>query len=152
MKVGKRMKTLAAAVGLLMALGACGGEGVTLIGDDNEPDPERALGFTPLTASPERLEFTHVIGESPCVQLVGMVTIRNTAQNRVVATVSVFPPLLLRGIGDLVREGSVGIEANQSRQFEVFFDCTQRKDFEGSVRISDGTARVAVIPVVGHVR
>jgi hypothetical protein len=50
-----------------------------------------------------------------------------------------------------VREAS-GIEANQSRQFEVFFDCTQRKDFEGSVRISDGTARVAVIPVVGLVR
>jgi len=81
-----------------------------------------------------------------------MVTIRNVAQNRVAATVSVTAPLLLRGIGDLVREGSVGIEANQSRQFEVFFDCTQRKDFEGSVRISDGTARVAVIPVVGHVR
>jgi len=97
-------------------------------------------------------EFTHIIGESPCVQLVGMVTIRNVAQNRVAATVSVTAPLLLRGIGDLVREGSVGIEANQIRQFEVFFDCTQRKDFEGSVRISDGTARVAVIPVVGHVR
>jgi hypothetical protein len=150
MRVNNHMRALTAVLGLLVGLAGCGDGEFRPIGtagpDDDYDGP--AVDFTPVSASPGSLEFTHLIGESPCRQLVGTVTIRNTGQARVTAVVSVSPPLALPGLGI----PDISLEGNQSRKVEVYFDCGTRADFVRVLKVSVGTNVAAQIPVSGHVR
>jgi hypothetical protein len=139
---------------LLAALTGCGDGDVTPIG--TEPaDPTGDVAFTPLSATPDRLEFVHFVGLSPCPQVIGVVTLRNASGPGRGANVSVDAPLLLLGRETLVREGSVPVPAGQDVRFEVFFDCEAQGGRRGAVlarvRVFDGTTQAAVVTVTGTV-
>jgi hypothetical protein len=107
---------------------------------------------TPSQASiridPQTLAFTHIIGTSPCPQVVGRFTVRNTgSENVLVSGLNVSGPLTASPTrGDIPPNGSLEIT--------VFFDCSRRTDFVGSVQVDvgDGTSLTAAVTVQGTVR
>ena len=97
---------------------------------------------------PEELAFTHIIGTSPCPQLVGRFTIRNIGNQSVpLASLDVSGPLTASPTqGDIPPGGSIEIT--------VFFNCTLRSDFIGSVGVDvgEGASTARTVTVRGTVR
>lgn len=77
-----------------------------------------------IAISPGFLEFTHVVGQSPCPQLVGRQTIRNTGLSPFTTDVRArgTVPLSFSPATQTVQPGS-------SVTLEVFFTCTSQNSF-----------------------
>jgi hypothetical protein len=153
MKARKHIKALGVVIGLLVDLVGCHYVDRKYIESDADHIPTSPAGEAKLSATPERLEFTHLVGKTGCPQVIGKVTVRNTGTAQGTATISVQRPLALPGNnGQLVPSTSVPVNAGQSIDVTVLFDCDTKSRFETSVVVQDGPDLVARIPVVGDVR
>jgi hypothetical protein len=114
-------RALALIAVLALALPGCKkGDNPNEPDDDRLPTPEELA----VRIDPESIDFTHRVGQSPCPQLIGRVTIRNAGTSAF--TTALRPELdgvpLSFGPNQTVQPG-------QSVTIDVFFTCASQNSF-----------------------
>jgi hypothetical protein len=104
----------------LPLLPACGKPGEPDNPEDELPTSEELN----ISAEPTFLEFRHVVGQSPCPQLVGRITLRNRGTSPVTTDVRVrlTAPLSFTASSPTVQPGG-------TVTIDVFFTCTSQQSF-----------------------
>jgi hypothetical protein len=139
-KGGRGLKSVLGVLAVLSALslGACGDDKTTIIqGGSGE------LGD--VQASPGVLSFEHVIGRSPCPQLVGdfLVTNTTTSQKTVTFRVSAGAPLLV--------PTGTALAGGGAQNVPVIFNCTRTTSFEAIVSVEVDGVQQRTVTIRGTV-
>jgi hypothetical protein len=115
----RRALALIAALTLPMALPGCKKGDPTSPDDDRPPTSEELA----VRVEPDRIDFTHVVGQSPCPQLIGRVTIRNAGNSRFTTTLRAPAGVPLSFGPDQT------VQPGQSVTIDVFFTCGSQTSF-----------------------
>jgi hypothetical protein len=116
----KRALALLAVVALALSLPAC----KKLNDDERDEDPFPTSEELSIVISQTFFEFTHVVGQSPCPQLVGRLTIRNMGTSPF--TTDVRP----RGTVPLAFSATnVTVQPGGSVTIDIFFTCASQNSF-----------------------
>lgn len=116
----KRTLAVLAVVALSLAVPGCNGKkDITDISEVDLPTSEE------LSISLDRtfLEFRHVVGQSPCPQLVGRITIRNNGRSPFTTDIRT------RGPAPLTFSPDQTIQPGGTAVIEVFFTCSSQQSF-----------------------
>jgi hypothetical protein len=116
----KRTLAVLAVVAFSLAVAGCNGKkDITDISEVDLPTSEE------LSISIDRtlLEFRHVVGQSPCPQLVGRITIRNTGRSPFTTDIRT------RGPAPLTFSPDQTIPPGGTAVIEVFFTCSSQQSF-----------------------
>jgi hypothetical protein len=115
------------ALALIAVLALPVGPGCRNPGDpDEEFDPPTSEELA-ISIDPHYFEFTHVVGQSPCPQLIGRVTIRNNGTSPFTTDIRARNPVPLSfGFDQTVQPGGTAT-------IEVFFTCASQQSFRVTV-------------------
>ena len=107
----------------VLALVACSLAVPGCKGNPEEPDDLPTSEELAISIDRTFLEFTHVVGQSPCPQLVGRITIRNTGRSPFTTDVRA------RGSVPLAFSPDQTIPPGGSAVIDIFFTCASQQSF-----------------------
>jgi hypothetical protein len=120
----KRALALIAVLALPIALPGCRKGDPTSPDDDRLPTSEELA----IRVEPEQFSFTHVVGTSPCPQLIGRVTIRNAGTSPFTTALSAAFSSAPLSFGP-----NQTVQPGQSVTIDVFFTCASQSSFIAQV-------------------
>ena len=92
-------------------------------GDEGDDDPLPTSEELNIAISQTFFEFEHVVGQSPCPQLVGRLTIRNLGTSPFTTDIKA------RGTVPLTFSPNVTVQPGGSAIIDIFFTCASQQNF-----------------------
>ena len=115
----KRALAALAVVALALSLPAC----KKLNDDERDEDPFPTSEELSIVISQTFFEFTHVVGQSPCPQLVGRLTIANMGTSPFTTDIKA------RGTVPLAFSPNVTVQPGGRATIDIFFTCASQQNF-----------------------